>query len=241
MVALGWFLIPASSAADTIRVAVASNFANAIKPLVTQFENNTGHQVLVALGSTGKHYAQIQHGAGFDVFLAADVRRPLLLEQNKQAVAESRFTYAIGKLVLWSHRPGMIDNSRTVLTTHKFDHLAMANPKLAPYGKAARQVLQSLNLWQKLHPRIVRGENIGQTFQFVMSGNAELGFVALSQVIALNNSESGDYWIVDKILYEPIEQQAVLLSDQPAAHAFIEYLQSDEARTTIKRSGYEVP
>ncbi|MGD8571562.1 MAG: molybdate ABC transporter substrate-binding protein [Gammaproteobacteria bacterium] len=241
MVVLGWFLVSADSAADTIRIAVASNFAKTIKPIVTQFEKDTVHQVLVALGSTGKHYAQIQHGARFDIFLAADVRRPLLLEQSNKAVPGSRFTYAIGKLVLWSRHPGLIEKDSAVLETNGFDRLAIANPKLAPYGKAARQVLQSLGIWEKLKPRTVRGENIGQTFQFVMTGNAQLGFVALSQVIALNSNESRDYWVVDKTLYDPIDQQAVLLVDTPAARAFIDYLESAQARAMIVQSGYDVP
>ncbi|RKZ91942.1 MAG: molybdate ABC transporter substrate-binding protein, partial [Gammaproteobacteria bacterium] len=166
--------------AEEIRVVVASNFTDAIREIAGRFEMKTQHKVSVISGSTGKHYAQISNGAPFDVFFAADVKRPELLEQQGLALPGSRFTYAVGKIVLWSPDQDYIDTSANVLKQGKFNHLSIANPKLAPYGRAAQQVLKKLGLWNKLQGRMVRGENIGQAFQFVKSGNARLGFVAFS-------------------------------------------------------------
>lgn len=230
-----------ASRADEIRIAVASNFINTMEAIVSRFEQQTGHRVIVATGSTGKHYAQIVNGAPFDAFFAADVERPQLLENKGLIVAGSRFTYAIGRLVLWSPRENYVDINGEALANDNYQHLAIANPKLAPYGKAAQQVLENKGLWQPLQTRLVRGENIGQTFHFVMSGNAQLGFVALSQIKQLKEKTAGSYWLIDPVLYDKIEQQVVSLKDTPAIRAFMHYVQSDEARAIIQQSGYDMP
>lgn len=230
-----------TSSADEIRVAVAANFIHTIKAMTPRFEQQTGHRVILAAGSSGKHYAQIVNGAPFDAFFAADVERPKLLEDKGLIAPDSRFTYAIGRLVLWSIKGNYIDAKGNVLTTDDYQHLAIANPKLAPYGRAAQQVLQKRGLWKQLQNRMIRGENIGQTFQYVKSGNAQLGFVALSQVKQLEESFRGSYWLIDQSLYDKIEQQAVLLKDSPATRALMQYLQSHEARAIIQQNGYDVP
>ena len=222
--------------ARELRLAVASNFKAPAAALVTRFEKRSGRIVTIALGSTGKLYAQIDNGAPFDVFLAADAERPRLLEEKLQAANGTRFTYAVGKLVLWSPKEDGVDPEGAVLESGGFSRLAIANPSLAPYGKAAEEVLRKRGLWDKLRDRIVRGENIGQTYQFVYSGNAEIGFVALSQV----KDKSGSFWIVPQNLYTPIEQQAVLLSGDGDARRFLEYLKSDEARSIIRNYGYDL-
>jgi len=232
--------IPTTSA-DEIRIAVAANFTNTMEIIVTRFEQQTGHHVIVSSGSTGKHYAQIVNGAPFDAFFAADVERPQLLENKDLIVAGSRFTYAIGRLVLWSPRENHVDINGEALANDNYQHLAIANPKLAPYGKAAQQVLENKGLWQPLQTRLVRGENIGQTFHFVMSGNAQLGFVALSQIKQLKEKTAGSYWLIDPSLYDKIEQQVVSLKDTPAIRAFMHYVRSDEARAIIQQSGYDMP
>ncbi len=226
------------SMADEIRVAVASNFTSAIKVIAERFEASTGHQVTLLFGSTGKHYAQIKNGAPFDIFLAADVRRPRLLEKEGIAISGSRFTYAIGKVVLWSPKPGYVDSEGKVLEKGKFRYLALANPKLAPYGKAAQEILQRRKVWDKMRGRLVRGENINQTFQFVKSGNAELGFVAYSQLKHPGSSFEGSFWEVPQALYTPIEQQAVLLKDTELARSFLVFIRSEEMREMILRYGY---
>ncbi|MDR9437758.1 MAG: molybdate ABC transporter substrate-binding protein [Thiohalophilus sp.] len=227
--------------AETLRVAVASNFKTTLEALVEDFAATSKHRVIVASGSTGKHYAQILNGAPFDLFFAADVRRPRLLEQQKRSVPGSRFTYAIGKLVLWSSEAGYVDDQGLVLETGAFRHLAMANPRLAPYGLAAKQVLQQRGLYDKLQSRLVRGENIAQTFQFVATGNAQLGFVALSQLQGSSMAQQGSLWTIPESLYDPIEQQAVLLNDTPAARALVAYIKSDSAERIIRRFGYATP
>ncbi|WP_250654752.1 molybdate ABC transporter substrate-binding protein [Alkalimarinus coralli] len=229
--------------ADEIKIAVASNFNNPIKYLAKRFESQSGHKTVLIVGSTGKHYAQIKHGAPYDVFLAADAARAKRLEDEGVAMRSSRFTYAIGKVVLWSPQAELIDDELTVLNEGRFKHLAIANPKLAPYGKAAQEVLQKRGLWKSLRHKMVKGESIGQTYQFVKSGNAELGFVAYSQVkhhIGNNegSSHKGSLWIVPQALYTPIEQQAVLLKDSAAAREFLFYLKSDESRRVIESFGY---
>ena len=235
------FVAPQVLVAAEIRVAVASNFAAAARSIVERFEAATDHEVTLAFGSTGKHYAQIENGAPFDAFLAADIRRPELLEVEGLALPGSRFTYAVGKLLLWSHEPGYVDSEGEVLERGVFRHLAIANPKLAPYGKAAQEVLQARGLWEELGGRLVRGENIGQTFQFVSSGNAELGFVAYSQVKRPRQPIEGSYWEVPEALYAPIEQQAVLLRENQAARAFLSFVRGDEAVKIIRDFGYETP
>ena len=224
--------------ADTVRVAVAANFTSAMQQISASFERHSGDHVVLSFGSTGSLYAQIRHGAPYDVFLAADERRPRLLEEAGVAVAGSRFTYAVGRLVLWSATPGVVDAQGEVLKHGKFARLAIANPKTAPYGAAAQQVLQRLKLWSTLQPRIVRGENIAQAHQFVATGNAKLGFVALSQVM---KTGGGSQWRVPQSMYTPIRQQAVLLKrgkDNAAARALIAYLKGAQGRAVIERFGY---
>ncbi|HEB95159.1 MAG TPA: molybdate ABC transporter substrate-binding protein [Sedimenticola thiotaurini] len=224
-----------------IDVAVASNFIAAARVLAERFQEVSGHQVRLIAGATGKHYAQIRHGAPFHLFLAADARRPALLEQAGLVQPDGRFTYAIGRLVLWSPDPGLVDGAGSVLERRgAFRHLAIANPKLAPYGRAARETLQALGLWRSLQGRLVRGENIGQAYQFVRSGTAQLGLVALSQLRADESAPEGSRWLVPERLHAPIEQQAVLLRDTPAARGFLAFMRSDEGRALIRRFGYEV-
>ncbi len=230
-----------SAYAEKINIAVASNFAPVAELLAQSFEAQTGHHVTLIPGATGKHYAQIYHGAPFDLFLAADSERPRRLEENGLTVTDSRFTYAIGKLVLWSPEAGLIDPDGQVLRTSAFRHIAIANPKLAPYGRAAQQVIEQLNASAVLKGRTVKGENIGQTYQFVASGNASLGFVALSQLKQNNRPIAGSYWIPPQNLYQPIEQQAVLLKESRAARAFLEQLKSKNMREIIQGFGYDTP
>ncbi len=230
-----------SLAAAEIRIAVASNFADVMGELAKRFEQRNEHNVTLVLGSTGKHYAQITHGAPFHAFFAADARRPRLLEEAGIAITGSRFTYAIGKLVLWSTRPGYVDPAGKVLAHGNFRFLALANPKLAPYGVAAREVLAGRNLWEPLQGRLVRGENIGQTFQFVRTGNAELGFVAWSQVQQPGRPGEGSWWAIPQDLYTPIEQQAILLKNTVPARDFLTFVRGEEAREIIRVHGYDTP
>lgn len=231
----------APSNADTIRVAVASNFVNTMADLAQQFELETSHKVIIISGSTGKHYAQIKNGAPFDILFAADIKRPQLLDAEAVAVANSRFTYAIGKLVLWSPKEHYVDSTGNILNQHSFHHLAIANPKLAPYGSAAKQVLQAKAMWHPLKHKIVRGENINQTFQFVTSGNAELGFIAYSQIKRPGHAIPGSWWAVPLSLYTPIEQQSVLLNDKPAAREFLSFIKTDKSLAIIRSFGYATP
>lgn len=231
----------AAEAAIDLRIATASNFRHTMTALASRFEAETGQTVTPVFGSSGKHYAQIRNGAPFDAFFAADSERPQLLENEGFAVAGSRFTYAVGKLVLWSPRAGLVDNSGKVLRQGKFRHLAIANPKLAPYGRAAREILEEMDLWTGIQARLVRGENVAQAFQFVHSGNAELGFVAWSQVLQTTKPVAGSYWLAPQSSYQPIEQQAVLLKDTAAARAFMAFMRGDEATDLIKNDGYETP
>ena len=242
---LALLLAVAPARAAELRIAVASNFAATLGELARTFEEQTGHRLRLSPGSTGKHYAQIRHGAPFDLFFAADARRPRLLEDSGVAVKGSRFTYAQGRLVLWSPRADALKPDHAAipdrLASGDFRRLAIANPKLAPYGRAAREVLQAQGLWSRLRPRLVRGENVGQTIQFVSTGNAELGFVALSQVIpARGQPARGAYWEVPRALYTPILQQAVLIRDSDAAREFLRFVRSAQARALIRAHGYRV-
>ena len=227
--------------ADELRVAAASNFAAAITAIAEKFEADTAQEVTLIFGSTGKHYAQIINGAPYDLFFAADAARPKLLEKEGFALRDSRFTYALGKLVLWSPRKNYIDPDGRILENGNFRHLAIANPRLAPYGEAARQVLQARGLWNDQDKRVVRGENIAQAFQFVRSGNAELGFVAWSQVKHAGKAKEGSYWSIPQSLYAPIEQQAVLLRDREAARSFILFVRSAQGARIIREHGYGIP
>ena len=227
-----------AAAADEIRLAVATNFTETMDALVALFEQSSEDTVLVSAGSTGNHYAQIRNGAPFDAFFAADVERPTLLEREGFAVAGSRFLYAVGKLVLWSPRANFVDADGRVLERGEFRFLAIANPELAPYGAAAREILMARDLWSSLQPKIVRGQDIGQAYSFVHTGNAELGFVAYSQVKKPAGEVAGSYWVVPEELYEPIEQEAVLLRDVRAAREFLEFVKSAAARGVIRSYGY---
>lgn len=229
--------------ADEVQVAVAANFTAPMKVIAAQFEKDTGHKVQASYGATGKFYAQIQNGAPFDILLAADDETPARLDKENATVAKSRFTYAIGKLVLWSPQAGMVDEKGDVLKAGKFDHLSVANPKLAPYGLAAQETLQKLNLFTTLQPKFVTGENIGQTYQFVASGAAPLGFVAMSQVYEDNKLKSGSAWVVPSNLYSPIRQDAVVLTkggNKAVVTAFIAYLKGNKARAVIRSYGYDL-
>ena len=234
----GFFFWTHCSSADQVKVAVAANFTAAMKVIAKGFEKSTGHRALISSGSTGKLYAQIVNGAPFAVFLAADRARPERLEDADKA--SRRFTYAIGKLVLWSTDPDTVDPEGKVLEAGDFNRLAIANPKTAPYGSAALEVLNNLGLGARLRSKLVRGDSIAQTHQFVATGGAQLGFVALAQLVLV---PQGSQWEVPQSLYRPIRQDAVLLQsgdDQPAALALLDYLGSEEARTVIRRFGYGV-
>ena len=235
------FLLAGNARAEEIHIAVASNFTATMQILAERFEKQSGHSVVLLPGSTGKHYAQIMHGAPFDAFFAADAERPALLEAGGRSLPGSRFTYAIGRLVLWSPDPELVDGDGAVLQSRAFRRLAIANPRLAPYGRAAQQFLESRRLWESLQPKLVRGENIGQAFQFVASGNAELGLVALSQLMQSGRHRKGSWWQVPGTLHTPIEQQAVLLSDSTAAADFMRFAKSEPAHTIIRGFGYGIP
>ncbi len=233
-----------SAQADEVRVAVAANFATPLKTLAAEFEKESGHTLALSAGASGKLYAQIKSGAPFDVFLSADDETPSRLEKEGDAVSGSRFTYAVGRLVLWSAQLNTVDAQGAVLKTGNFKHLALAAPHLAPYGAAAVQTMTQLGLLAALTPRFVQGESIGQTYSFVASGNAELGFVALSQVFENGKISKGSGWIVPASLHEPLRQDAVLLvraRDKVAARALLTFLKSEKARALIRAFGYETP
>ena len=230
-----------SAHAGPVSVAVASNFSAPMNAIAAEFAKDTGHNAQLAFGSSGRFYSQIVNGAPFQVFLSADEETPQRLVQAGFAAPASRFTYAIGSLVLWSARPGYVDAKGAVLRSGRFDKLAIANPKTAPYGKAAVETLTRLGLLATLEPRFVQGENIAQAFQFVSTGNAELGFVALSQVMKDGRIAGGSAWVVPADLHRPIRQDAVLLSaghGNAAADALLRYLKGDKARTIIQSFGY---
>lgn len=230
------------AAAQSARIAVAANFTTAAKGLAAQFARESGRTVALASGSTGKLFAQIRGGAPFDALLAADDETPARLEAEGFAVPGSRFTYATGRLVLWSARQGVVDDAGAVLRDGRFARLAIANPRLAPYGAAARQTLERLGVWQSLQDRLVRGESIAQAYQFVASGNADLGFVAWSQVRSAGGR--GSAWLVPEDLHPPLRQEAVLLTRgaaNDAARGFLAYLRSPGARQRIRAYGYETP
>ncbi|MCK0163408.1 molybdate ABC transporter substrate-binding protein [Marinobacter sp. S6332] len=233
-------LISKANAAD-VSIAVAANFTDTTRELVAAFGETTGLEAVASYGSTGKLYAQIDNGAPFDVFLAADSHRPELLEKSGQGVAGTRFTYARGKLALWSPTPHTFEDPKVWLESGKFSRLAIANPKTAPYGLAAQEVLTEMGLWDSLQSRLVRGDSIAQTFQFVATTNAQSGFVALSQVRAWD-SQGGSLWMIPQSYYSPINQQAILLTrseNNQAAHQWIEFLRSDTAKNIIEEFGYE--
>jgi len=227
--------------AAEVTVAVAANFSAPMKVIAQQFQRDTGHQVRMSFGSTGQFYAQIKHGAPFAILLAADERTPEQIEQNGWGVPGSRFTYAVGKLALWSRMPGLVDGDGAILKSAAVDKIAIANPKFAPYGAAAVEVIHKLGLSDALSSKIVEGSSIGQAFQFVASGNAAIGFVALSQVYENGQIKEGSAWIVPAEMYQPIKQDAVLLKTglgNPAALALMKYLQENQARSVMRLFGY---
>lgn len=239
---LAWFA-PLADAA-TAHVAVASNFAGAMERIARAFEANSSHRVTLSTGSSGRIVAQIQRGAPYDLFLSADQAKPAALEQQGRIVADSRFTYAVGALALWSPRPGFVDDGPARLRSGEFNKLALANPTLAPYGQAAVEVLEALGLREATEAKWVRGENIAHAYQFVSTGNADLGFVALSQLLSDQHEGAGSTWVVPPALYRPIRQDAVLLErgvDNPAARALLEFLRGDTAAQIMAGLGYTKP
>ncbi len=234
-------LVAGTVRADEVLVAVAANFAGPLAKIAEDFAAATGHTLRISSGATGRFYAQIAAGAPFEVLLAADDEIPRKLVAEGHAVAGSNFTYAIGRLVLWSARPGHVDAQGAVLAAGKYEHLAIANPKVAPYGAAAVAVLKAKGLYDTVAAKLVTAESIAQAYRFVASGNAELGFVALSQVAAPGQSVTGSYWLVPSSLYGDIRQDAVLLKTgerKPAAASLLAYLRSPAAKAVILSYGY---
>ncbi|WP_415753970.1 molybdate ABC transporter substrate-binding protein [Pseudomonas leptonychotis] len=228
--------------AEQVQVAVAANFTAPLQAIAAEFEKDTGHTVVASFGATGQLYAQIQHGAPFEVLLSADASTPAKLESEGLGVKGSRFTYAVGNLVLWSATPGYLDGSDAVLKANQYRHLALANPKAAPYGLAASEVLEKLGLSEAVQGKLVEGQSISQTYQFIATGNAELGFVALSQVYKDGQLNGGSAWRVPAELHTPIKQDGLLLKKgvhNPAAAAFIEYLKGAKATAIIRSYGYQ--
>ncbi len=228
--------------ADEAQIAVAANFTAPMKEIIAAFETETGHEIKASYGSTGKLYAQIKNGAPFEALLAADRKRPELLEEEGVGVPGSRFTYAIGTLVLWSADAAKVEDGPALLESGDFNKLSIANPKLAPYGEAAMETLGALGLREAVGPKLVMGENIAQTYQFVDTRNADIGFVALSQVMQGGQITKGSGWVVPGDMHAPIRQDAVMLksgADNPAVNAVMTYLKGDKARGIIHSFGYE--
>ena len=229
--------------AAEVQVAVAANFTAPMQKIAAEFEKDTEHRAMVSTGSTGKFYAQIRNGAPYDVFLSADTATPDNLQADGMVVEGSRFTYAVGKLVLWSAKLGFVDDQGQVLRRGQFKYLALPNPKLAPYGAAAVEVMKGMGVLETVQSKFVLGENLPQAYQFVVSGNAELGFLALSQIIKDGKMIDGSVWKIPADRHTPIRQDAVMLSrakDNPAAVALIDYLKSEKARTIIQAFGYDL-
>lgn len=236
---LGLLCGPARAA--DVTVAVAANFVPTFQKIASDFAADTGHRVIVVPGSTGKLQAQIRAGAPYEVLLAADAETPRQLELQGWAVAGQRFTYATGRLVLWSARPGLVDERGDVLRQNSFAHLAVANPAVAPYGAATVATLRALGVYDKVASRLVLGDSVAQTLQFIASGNAELGFVSLSQLVQPGKAPTGSWWIVPAGLHEPLAQDAALLKKgekNPAAAALLQYLKGAKAKTTMLAHGY---
>lgn len=230
--------------ADEVLVAVASNFIKPMEAISKQFTEATGHKIRLSFGSSGKLMAQIQHGAPFDLFLSADKDKVAHLLENDLAIKGSEFIYAQGRLVLWSTKQNFVDESGDILKSNSFRHLAMADAKLAPYGKAAEQVIQTLDLSKKIMGRVVKGENISQTYQFVRTGNAELGFVALSQMQQHTDLLKGSTWLIPSDYHQAINQYAVTLNRAKSNSAAIElshFLQQKNTLVLIHSFGYDLP
>lgn len=238
-----FLLVATSSQAAEVNVAVAANFTVPMRKITADFEKATGHKVVLSFGSSGKFYAQIKNGAPFQLFLSADDEKPAQLEKDGLTVVGQRFTYALGTLVLWSADPDFIDPKGVVLAMGNSSKLAIANPKLAPYGAAAVETLTKLGVLEKIQHKFVQGENITQAYQFIATGNAELGFVALSQVMKDGKIAGGSSWIVPPNLHAPIRQDAVLLTrgkGNPAAEALAAYLKSEKVKALIRAYGYHI-
>ena len=227
--------------AEQALVAVAANFSAPMQQIALAFQKDTGHQLKLSFGATGGIYAQIKNGGPFDVFLSADQLTPQKIEAEGLGVPQTRFTYATGQLVLWSKQDGLVDDKGQVLRSKNIQRIALAKPKLAPYGAAALEAMTQLGLLDELKPKLVQGDNIAQTYQFVSTQNAQLGFVALSQVFADGKITSGSGWVLPSSLYKPILQDAILLKngkDNSAAKALMLYIKGDKAKEMIKRFGY---
>ena len=240
-VAVATALLCAIAQAGEVTVAVAANFTAPMQAIAKAFEQDTGHKALLAFGATGKFYAQIKNGAPFAVLLAADDETPARLEKEGLAVAGTRVTYATGRLALWSKHANLVDDKGEVLRSNSFNKLALADPKLAPYGAAAMEVMQRMGVLANVKPKLVQGDSIGQTYQFVSTENAQLGFVALSQISFDGRISQGSAWVVPQSMHTPLKQDAVLLTagkDNAAAHALLKYLQGDKAKPLIARYGY---
>ena len=235
--------LSAAAQAEVVQIAVAANFTAPARALAEIFARTTGHEAKLSFGATGAFYTQIKNGAPFDILLAADDERPIRLEKEGDTVPGSRFTYAIGQLVLWSAKPGFVDGEGAVLKGGNFNKIAIANPKLAPYGAAAVETMDKLGLAAALTPKLVTGESIGQTYNFIATGNAELGFVALAQVLDGGKLKSGSMWVVPAKYHAPIIQDAVILkraAANPAAKAWMALMRSPNAQDFIRSYGYEV-
>ena len=226
---------------EQVLVAVASNFSEAARSLIVEFQVSTGRKIVPIFGSTGKLFAQIRNGAPFHAFLAADRRRPELLEQEGDGIAGTRFCYAVGQIALWSPS-ALAPPGPSTLKDAMFRHLAIANPKLAPYGAAARQTLVWLGAWAQIQPKLVFGENIAQTFHFVENGSADFGIVAYPQLQGrLGSNEEAEFWLIPTTSHDPIEQEAILLRESPVARSFLDYLKGESARQIVLEHGYLVP
>ena len=235
--------LSAAAQAEVVQIAVAANFTAPARALAEIFARTTGHEAKLSFGATGAFYTQIKNGAPFDILLAADDERPIRLEKEGDTVHGSRFTYAIGQLVLWSAKPGLVDGEGAVLKGGNFNKIAIANPKLAPYGAAAVETMDKLGLAAALTPKLVTGESIGQTYNFIATGNAELGFVALAQVLDGGKLKSGSMWVVPAKYHAPIIQDAVILkraAANPAAKAWMALMRSPNTQDFIRSYGYEV-
>ena len=232
-------LVIHSANASTLRIAVASNFTHTMKSIVKRYHEKTAQRVLISSGSTGKHFAQIMNGAPFDIFFAADKRRPEIIENNNIVQPGNRFTYAIGQLVLWSAKIQDRHLNLSIFNNFTNKYLAIANPKLAPYGKAAEETLKKINAWSRIRKNIVMGENITQAFQFAASGNAALAMLAYSQVKQAN--ANGQYYLIPKNHYTPIEQQAVILKNNKNVQSFVSFFKSKKSQDLILNAGYRLP
>lgn len=236
-------LLSATAHGAEVQVAVAANFTKPMERIAADFERTTGHKAVIAFGTVGKFYSQIQNGAPFEVLVSADEDTPKRLENDDLAVKGSRYTYAIGKLVLYSTKPGFVDGNGEILTRGDFRHIAIANPRVAVYGAAAVEVMKQKNVYAELESKFVLGESITQTYQFVATGNAELGFIALSQIYKDGEYTIGSYWIVPQANYPVIKQDIVLLkkgANNQAAKALLEYMKSDEVKNIIQSYGYSL-